>query len=97
MLKDLLPSEFHLSQNYPNPFSDKTTIKYCVPHNCRVLMTVHNCDGAVVERLVDEIKKPGTYEVVWHAKDLPGGTYECRLKAGNFGQTRKMSFIGANQ
>ena len=62
-MNEFLPSEFFLSQNYPNPFKDKTVIKYCVGYKTRVQLTVHNSDGMVLEKLVDEVKHPGTYEI----------------------------------
>ena len=37
---DLTPSEFYLSQNYPNPFSDKTTIKFCVAYKGKVKLEI---------------------------------------------------------
>ena len=62
-MNEFLPSEFFLSQNYPNPFKDKTVIKYCVGYKTRVQLTIHNSDGMVIEKLVDEVKQPGTYEI----------------------------------
>ena len=90
MLKDLLPSEFQLSQNYPNPFRDRTTIKYCVPHRCRVVLSIHRSNGRPVERLVDTEKEAGTHEAVWDAEVLSPGVYLCRMKAASFRDAKKM-------
>ena len=62
-MEDVIPYEFFLSQNYPNPFKDKTLIKYCVAYKTRVKLTVLNAEGEEIEKLIDEEKKPGTYEV----------------------------------
>jgi len=62
-LNDFEPAEFFLSQNYPNPFKDSTKIKYCVANRTRVLITVFNSDNEEIDKLVDAIKDPGTYEV----------------------------------
>ncbi len=62
-MNDLEPSEFYLSQNYPNPFREKTIIKYCVAYKTRVKLTVYNSEGKEIKKLVDEEKNPGTYEV----------------------------------
>ncbi len=60
---ELEPSEFSVGQNYPNPFKEKTVIKYCVAYKTRVQIIVYNSEGKEIEKLVDEEKKPGTYEV----------------------------------
>ena len=62
-MNELVPSEFYLSQNYPNPFKEKTTIKYCVAYKTRVKLTLCNSEEKRLERLVDEEKQPGTYEI----------------------------------
>ena len=62
-LDELEPSEFYLAQNYPNPFKEKTVIKYCVAYKTRVQITVYDTEGEEIEKLVDEEKNPGTYEV----------------------------------
>ena len=67
IMDNLLPTEFFLSQNYPNPFKDKTVIKYCVGYKTRVKLTVHNSEGMVLEKLVDEEKHPGAYEIKFNA------------------------------
>ena len=95
-MNDLIPSEFHLGQNYPNPFREKTVIKYCVAYKTRVVLTVYNSEGEEIEKLVDEEKKPGTYEVEFsdvetgHALSLQSETYFYRLVAGDFTSEKKM-------
>lgn len=93
MQNELVPSEFHLAQNYPNPFADKTTIKYCLPHKCRVVLTVQDANGRKVKRLVDEEKLAGTYECTWDATNLHPGIYTCRMVAGLFSDTKRMTLM----
>ena len=95
------PSEFFLSQNYPNPFKEKTTIKYCVPYKTWVQLIVYDNQGKLIEKLVDEVKEPGTYEVkfsalVYHSgesaaggRNLPDGYYYYTLKAADYSSERK--------
>ena len=66
-LTELEPQVFYLGQNYPNPFKEKTTIKYCVASTTRVILTIYDTQGNVVKKLVDEEKNPGTYEVEFSA------------------------------
>jgi hypothetical protein len=85
---DLEPTEFYLSQNYPNPFKEKTTIKYCVAYKTRVQLTVYNTGGKLIEKLVDEEKEAGTYEVEFSSetddRKLVSGNYLYRLVAGYY-------------
>ena len=96
MQNDPVPSEFYLGQNYPNPFKERTTIKYCVPHRCRVVLTIQNLDGLVVKHLANDDKSAGTYEVVFEQAGLPAGVYYCRMKANSFAATKEMLLISQN-
>jgi hypothetical protein len=95
---ELEPSEFSVGQNYPNPFRDKTVIKYCVAYKTRVQITVYNSEGDEIEKLVNEVKKPGTYEVEFYvAQDSSpvkaSSTYYYRLEAGEYKCEKKMQII----
>ena len=100
---DLEPSEFYLSQNYPNPFSDKTTIKFCVAYKTKVKLQVFNPEGEMIETLLDGDKEAGTYEVefdisICHSgecRNLPEGTYIYRLQAGDYFTTKRMNLRGS--
>ena len=87
---DLVPSEFYLSQNYPNPFSEKTIIKFCVAYKTKATLEVFDSEGKMIERLLDEEKEAGTYEVTWNARSLSSGVYYYQLKAGAYVETKKM-------
>ena len=92
-MNEFVPSEFNLSQNYPNPFREKTTIKYCVAYKTRARLTVYNSEGEVISKLVDEEKKPGTYEIEFNASALSEGMYYYRLDAGEYSNLKKMKII----
>jgi hypothetical protein len=91
-MEEATPLEFYLSGNYPNPFKEKTVIKYCVAYKTKVQLIVYDSDGKVVEKLVDEQKQPGTYEAEFSAlrchsgesRNLPDGYYYYRLVAGDY-------------
>lgn len=104
-MNNLTPTEFYLGQNYPNPFKEKTTIKYCVAYRTRVRITVFNSGGELIEVLLDEEKKAGTYEIELSAvkyqyslvpegegkeMNLHAGIYYYRLEAGNYSNLKKM-------
>ena len=101
---DFEPYEFYLSPNYPNPFKEKTKIKYCVAYTTRVQLTVFDSEGNEIQKLVDEEKDPGTYEVEFSASichsrvsgNPEGGTFYYRLQAGDYRSEMKMKLININ-
>ena len=85
-----LPVLFILKQNYPNPFNSSSAIKYSIPKSTQVSLKIYNTLGKEIETLVNEEKPTGTYEVTWHAGNLPGGVYFYQLNAGGLIESRKM-------
>jgi len=85
-----IPNTFNLKQNYPNPFNPSTIIKYSVPENGFVKLSVYNLVGEEVNVLVNETVNAGFYEVTFNAANLPSGTYFYRIQAGNYIETKKM-------
>ncbi|MEX0721397.1 MAG: T9SS type A sorting domain-containing protein [Balneolaceae bacterium] len=88
-----IPKEFELSQNYPNPFNPVTQIKYSVPEETKVQLTIFNLLGQTVAELVNEQKSPGRYTVSWDAENNSSGVYMYRLVAGENILTNKMMLI----
>lgn len=89
-LKEMIPSEFHLSQNFPNPFSGATTIKFCVAYRSRVTLDLIHCDSGAIQRITDEEKMAGTFEVALDSRWLQEGSYICLFRAGEFVATKEM-------
>ncbi len=93
------PERFALHANVPNPFNPFTRIRYDVPaRGGRVRIVVYDVQGHRVRVLVDEVKRPGRYEVAWRGRDDRGrrvasGVYFCRMEAPGFSATRKMSLL----
>lgn len=88
-----VPTEFLLSQNWPNPFNPSTKIKYSVPQSSNIILKAFDVLGNEIETLVNEEKPAGTYELTWYAENLPSGVYFYQLKAGNYIDTKKMILL----
>ncbi len=90
-----LPTQFALENNYPNPFNPTTTIKYQLPADVRVNVTIYNIQGQVVRTLVSEDQKAGYYTIQWDGRSEAGtsvatGIYIYRINAGSFVTAKKM-------
>jgi hypothetical protein len=53
-------------------------------------MTVYDSYGGILERLIDEEKLPGTYQVIWDAGGVPRGCYSCLMEATGFADRKEM-------
>jgi len=84
---------YNLSQNYPNPFNPITEIKYALPKDCYVKLTIYNILGQKVVALVDGKQKAGYKKTIWNATDFASGIYFYRISAGDFTSTRKMVLL----
>ncbi|MGA2622289.1 MAG: T9SS type A sorting domain-containing protein [Bacteroidota bacterium] len=85
-----LPSGFELAQNYPNPFNPTTRVSFVIGHWSFVNLGVYDVLGREVATLVNEVKQPGEYTVVWNAEGIASGMYLYELRSGAFSQTRKL-------
>ena len=85
-----LPTEYALFQNYPNPFNPSTTIRFALPTETYVCVTVFNVLGQVVATLVDEKLPAGYHQVTWDTKNHPSGVYFYRLQTKDFTHTLKL-------
>lgn len=90
---DFHPDDVMLYQNYPNPFNSFTTIRFTLAKKDRVSLKVYNLLGRVVSILLDEVKPPGTWSVLWNAEGFSSGTYFVRLETTGHIETNKVLII----
>jgi subtilisin family serine protease len=76
--------------NYPNPFSDITTIEYQLKEDADVQLEVMNVYGKTVKLLVDESKNAGIHTIEFNAANLSSGVYFYRLTVNDEQVTRRM-------
>ena len=86
---ELLPVDYALEANFPNPFNPVTTIRYAIPADTRVRLDVYNILGQHVKTLVNEQQRLGTYNVRVDMSGRASGVYFYTLQADAFRQTRK--------
>lgn len=88
-----IPLAFALDQNYPNPFNPATTIRWAVPEQAHVTLTVYDLLGRAVMKLADGLSAPGVHVLTWDASSVASGVYFLRMEAGRFSAVRKMTLL----
>lgn len=76
----LIPGRIELYANYPNPFNAATVIRYSLPENSYVTLSVYNLLGQRVVVLAKGDKQAGEHIITWDASDFPSGFYFARLE-----------------
>ena len=94
-----VPMEFALKQNYPNPFNPSTLIRYQLPEQTNVTISIYDLMGRSVRTLIPgESQKAGYRQVLWNATNdlgqpVSAGMYIYTIQAGEFRQTKKMVLL----
>ena len=92
------PKSFKVKQNYPNPFNPFTTLRYDLPKDEFVSITIYDLLGNVINNLVNTNQSSGYRSVQWNATNNQGqpvaaGVYFYSIEAGEFRQTKKMILL----
>jgi hypothetical protein len=90
-------SDYIFIQNYPNPFNPDTQIRYTVPYQNNVKLSIYNITGKEVAVLFDGYQMAGNYEQYWNAVDgngqrLSSGVYLLQMITGKYCKTIKMIY-----
>lgn len=93
ILANNIPQEYSLNQNYPNPFNPITTISYNLPKSSFVELDIFDISGKLVEKLVSENKKAGSFSVIWNASNRSSGIYFYRLTTNDFISSKKLVLL----
>ncbi len=88
-----VPSEFSLSQNFPNPFNPSTVINFDIPNDANVTIALFDMQGKLVRVLSDGFKTAGYYSLNINAAGLPSGTYFYRLSSGKFTASKRLMLV----
>jgi hypothetical protein len=88
-----IPREFILHNNYPNPFNKITNIKFSVPKQANVQLSVYDALGVHIATLVNEIRPAGNYKITFDAFDMSNGLYFYRLVSGSNTITKTMLLL----
>jgi hypothetical protein len=75
--------------NYPNPFTESTTIKFKT-RGGHTLVQIIDMLGRVIQTPIDREYTAGTFTITFDSGPLPSGVYYARLQNGPIQQVRSM-------
>jgi len=91
---EILPSKYELLQNYPNPFNPSTAIKFSLPEDTKLAISIYNLLGEKVATVLNEELKAGFHQVEFNTNSagysLASGVYIYTLESKDFSQVKKM-------
>jgi hypothetical protein len=95
---DVLPKEFALHNNYPNPFNPNTTIRFDLPKASDVSIIIYNVLGQKIRTLDKSQMNPGYHSMIWNATNdygvqVSAGMYFYQLRTSEFVKTKKMILL----
>ena len=94
----VVPAEFALAQNFPNPFNSSTTIAFQLAFASRVELAIYSTSGQRVRTLISASLPAGYHHLQWDGrnernKPAASGAYLYRLSAGDFVATRQLTLL----
>ncbi|MCA9735801.1 MAG: T9SS type A sorting domain-containing protein [Deferribacteres bacterium] len=95
---EVVPNEFALGNNYPNPFNPETTINFSLEKAEHVTLRVYNATGQLVRTLVNENMEAGQWKINFNGLDgygrrLSSGVYFYQLQNATQQITKKMVLL----
>jgi hypothetical protein len=89
------PAGFALTSNFPNPFNPETNIRYALPEQSDVLISIYDMGGRMVFQQHVTAQAPGWHQFTWRSMDsrnnpVSTGVYFCRVQSENGAATIKM-------
>ena len=98
IIDETFPITYNLHNAYPNPFNPVTTLRYNLPEDGLVTITIYDMMGRIVKTMVNSEQTAGYKSVQWNATNNAGhpvsaGLYLYTLQAGDFRQVKKMVLL----
>jgi hypothetical protein len=80
-------------KNYPNPFSNQTTIEFTLPNAGFVTLSIYDITGKRLETILSKKLPKGDHKIKWNAKHLSEGIYIIRMETKSAVQVHKALII----
>jgi len=93
MINEIIPQNYKLEQNFPNPFNSMTNVKFEILNSGNAKIIVYDLLGKEVITLLNQRLQAGSYKVIFDGSGLPSGMYFYKLTAGEFIEVKKMLLL----
>ena len=97
--ENIIPSNFQLGKNFPNPFNNSTIIPFSLKTPSKIDLIIYNIRGQEVKTLIkDQTYNTGRYEINWagidnNGKEVSSGIYICKISDGEQTISGKMLLV----
>ncbi len=93
-----IPEEYSLAQNFPNPFNPSTKIKFALPVDAKVTLTLYNTLGQKISTITNKNFEAGVQTIEFTGSELASGMYIYQLTAkgadgSSFTDTKKLMLL----
>ncbi|MFH0992613.1 MAG: T9SS type A sorting domain-containing protein [bacterium] len=95
LISEVIPMEYALYENFPNPFNPSTRIRFALSEGSSVKLTVYNLLGKPIAELVNNSLNAGIHQVSWNAMNAASGIYIIRMTAES--NTSGKTFIATSR
>lgn len=85
--------DYQLYQNYPNPFNPVTTIRFEIPKQQNIKLSIYDILGREVRVLFDGMAPAGLMAIDFKADELASGIYIYQLVTDDFSVSKKMVLL----
>ncbi|MFC2104934.1 FlgD immunoglobulin-like domain containing protein [Bacteroidota bacterium] len=81
----------HITQNYPNPFTEYTKINFKLTQIANTNLCVYDMSGKLIDVLLNEKKLPGIYSIIWDGTDCNGNGVDSGIYLYKFEVNEKLA------
>ena len=94
----IIVKEYKLHDAYPNPFNPTTTLRYDLPDDANVSITIYDLMGRKIRTLVREQMSAGHHASIWNASNdlgssVSAGVYVYTITANDYRDVKKMILL----
>jgi PKD repeat protein len=96
--QNIIPADFALYPNRPNPFNSETKFQVDIPKPVSVRISVFDARGKWIANLMHGFQSAGQIQITWNGSDhtgnsVPSGLYLIRVEAGTFTDEMKVMVL----